>query len=108
MKVAYDLPRDLCCDVNCYLSGDLIHDDGLACLAFEKLAAQKQAEGVLPRMVILWTDGAPNQFKFTRPVWFLSVFHKKFKFKFVPRWFFFQSCHGKGTCLCFNADLLNR
>lgn len=95
-EVSYDLPAHLCCEVHTFISGDRKHDDGLACLAFEKMAEKAEKEGVLPTRVIFWSDGAPNQFKFTRPVWWLSKFQDRFEFQKVPVWFFFQSCHGKG------------
>ena len=96
MQVCYDLPPHLCCEVHTFISGDKKKDDGLACLAFEKMAEKAAADGELPLRVILWSDGAPNQFKFTRPVWWLSMFQQRFGFDSVPVWFFFQSCHGKG------------
>ena len=45
--------------------------------------------------VTMWSDGSPNQFKYTYPVWFLSRFKKRFGFKKVW-WNFYASCHGKG------------
>ena len=94
--MTYDLPDHLCCEVHTFISGDKKHDDGLACLAFEKMVERDVADGFKPRRVIFWTDGAPNQFKFTRPIWWLSSFQDRFQFDKVPLWVFFQSCHGKG------------
>ena len=47
-------------------------------------------------IIIPWTVGCKSQFKCSRPLWFLTKFWKMFNFQFRPRWYFFQSCHGKG------------
>ena len=46
---------------------------------------------------IKWTDGAPQQFKWCRPLWFLSMLMAISDGCFSQLWwFFFASCHGKG------------
>jgi hypothetical protein len=90
------LPSHLTCDVHVFVSGDRTHDGPLAMLAWEKVAQATQEEGrPMPNHVIMWSDGSPNQFKYTYPVWFLSRFKKRFGFKKVW-WNFYASCHGKG------------
>lgn len=32
-KVAFSLPGHMCCDVHVFVSGDKVHDAGLACMA---------------------------------------------------------------------------
>ena len=79
-----------------FVSGDRTHDGPLAMLAWEKVAqATKEESRPMPEHVIMWSDGSPNQFKYTYPIWFLSKFKRKFGFKKVW-WNFYASCHGKG------------
>lgn len=62
---SYQLPSHLTCDLHTFVSGDRKHDDGLAMLAWEKVAQHTkeivQQLGLPPRKVIMWSDGAPNQ-----------------------------------------------
>jgi len=96
---AYSLPSHLTCDVHTFISGDRRHDDGLAMICWEKLAQHTKEVnaklGLSPRKVIKWSDGAPNQFKFTRPLRFLDKLKLLGGFLMVW-WMFYASCHGKG------------
>ena len=49
-------------------------------MALEKVAEATLESGRSPSHIIMWSDGAPNQFKYTYPIWFLSKF-KNSKFK---------------------------
>ena len=94
----FHLPENLACDVHVFISDDKTHDAAFACLCWEKIAQEQIKKRRLPWMVIHWTDGAPNQFKWTLPIWFLSHFYFLFKshgLQFLW-WCFFASCHGKG------------
>ena len=69
-------------------------------MALEKVAEATLESGRSPSHIIMWSDGAPNQFKYTYPIWFLSKFkNSKFKNKYGFEkvwWNFYASCHGKG------------
>lgn len=63
LEANYDLPRHVCCDVICYVSGDLTHDAGCVSLALDKLCSSKAGEGgegPLPKGVVIWSDGKLN------------------------------------------------
>lgn len=92
---SYALPDNLCCECHVFLSSDKTHDAGFACYSWEKVAEWEKDQGRLPKHVLHWSDGAPNQFKWAVPMWFLSHFRLKFGFDFVL-YSFFASCHGKG------------
>ena len=95
----YHLPDRLACDVHVFVSDDKTHDAGMACHAWEEVANWTiKKTGKMPRFVSHWTDGAPNQFKFTLPIWFLNAFYRKYEGHGLRHlwWLFFASCHGKG------------
>jgi hypothetical protein len=82
--------------VHVFISGDRTHDGPLAMMAWERVAKEtREARPNVPLHIIMWSDGAPNQFKFTLPIWFLSKLKKLGDFDKVW-WIFFASCHGKG------------
>lgn len=78
-----------------FVSGDRTHDGPLAMMAWEKVAITTKKANRSPNHIIMWSDGAPNQFKYTYPVWFLSKLKRIGGFEKVW-WNFFASCHGKG------------
>lgn len=63
-------------------------------LAWEKVSEATQKVRS-PKHIMMWSDGAPNQFKYSLPLWFLSRLKVIGKYDKVW-WNFFASCHGKG------------
>lgn len=108
-EVAYFLPPHLTCDVHVFVSDDKVHDAGFATLSIDKVFQHttnrlkaRCVESDTPRKlkVHLWSDGAPNQFKWTLPQWFLSFLLAKYGgedgWLLFVTWNFWVSCHGKG------------
>lgn len=98
-EISQGLPAHLTCDVHTFISGDRRHDDGLAMCAWEKVAKHtvdvRKSLKLDPPKIIMWSDGAPNQFKWTRPLRFISELQEKYGLAQVW-WLFYASCHGKG------------
>ena len=51
------LPSHLTCDVECFVSNDMIHDPSYVCLSLIRLYEKRCEANTLPKRVIIWSDG---------------------------------------------------